>query len=98
MSQLASSLRSKQQSTGLCPSLFGTGVKPLWPLLSCSQRSELSMELGKQGLGCSPAPFTAQDAGEAEKENSEFLLPASRTGFNGFWQKGKEERTEDSEL
>lgn len=56
------------------------------------------MELGKQGLGCSPAPFTAQDAGEAEKENSELLLPASRTGFNGFWQKGKEERTEDSEL
>lgn len=42
------------------------------------------MELGKQVLDCSPVPFTAQDAGEAEQENAGLLLPASRAGFNAF--------------
>lgn len=45
------------------------------------------MELGKQVLACSPVPFTAQGAGEAEQNaadlNAGLLLPASGAGFNG---------------
>ena len=55
------------------------------------------MGLKKQELAYSPALFTAQGAGEAEQHDTGLLLPANRAWFNGFQQKGKEERREDAE-
>lgn len=55
------------------------------------------MGLAKQELASSPAPFTAQDAGEAEQHDTGLLLPANRAWFNGFRQKGKGKRRENSE-